>query len=88
MVKMSVMKNLAKHLSAKTALMSVFGASECHIMLSKRVVNLSHADYPSSIIPIGRPLPGITCLLLDDNQRLITNYDQIGELYIGGKLIT
>ncbi len=85
-VKTPLVKSFGKHLPPKTELMVAFGLAETGPILCKRIVNPTHADFPSSIVPIGRPLPGIICLLLDDNQRLITHCDQTGELYVGGKL--
>lgn len=80
------MKRLGKHLLPKTKLICLLGSTECGFMFFKHIKDPTHVDFPSSIVPVGRSFAGTICLLLDDNQCLITYCDQIGELYIGGKL--
>jgi D-alanine--poly(phosphoribitol) ligase subunit 1 len=59
-----------------------YGPTETTIAVTHQ--HLTPQDTADGIIPMGRPHPGVTFHLLDDDGSLIEGPDRIGELYIGG----
>ena len=60
----------------------MYGTSECTISATHHIVTT--ADLHLQSIPIGRPLPGYICQVLDDYLQPVLPR-QIGELFIGGQ---
>jgi amino acid adenylation domain-containing protein len=59
-----------------------YGPTETAIAVTHE--QLTPQNTADGIIPMGRPHPGVTFHLLDDDGSLIEGSDRIGELYIGG----
>jgi acyl-coenzyme A synthetase/AMP-(fatty) acid ligase len=69
--------------SFKVRVISVYGTSECPIVVGCRLQNI---DYTT--VPIGKPLPGIRCLLINEQGQIIdntNNSNEIGQIHIGGE---
>eukprot|EP01035_Chromulina_nebulosa_P001383 gene1383-1839_t len=60
---------------------NAFGPAECTVLTHYAAI--TKVVLPNEVIPIGVPLPGYECYLLDTFGRLIPPY-VTGELYIGG----
>ena len=68
--------------SANTRIFSLFGSSESNGVLACQLVDIN-----DTMIPIGYPLPGVRCLLIDEQGLIINNRDNpsdIGQIHIGG----
>lgn len=69
--------------SSETRIYLIYGMSECFGVIG---CYLTSMDY--TYIPIGLPLPGTQCLLIDEQGQVISspdNPDVIGEIHIGGQ---
>jgi amino acid adenylation domain-containing protein len=66
-------------------LYNLYGPAECTLISTFHLVNLD--DLKSNSIPIGRPLAGYTCHVLDVNLQPITCGHQTGQLFIGGDAV-
>lgn len=64
------------------ALHSMYGLTEC-----KRVAMLDPRELDRRPGSVGRPLPEVPAFLVDDDGRLITEPDTVGELAVGGDLV-
>ncbi|CAF1505285.1 unnamed protein product, partial [Rotaria sordida] len=63
----------------------LFGLSECHVPIGCQIQDIDGID-----IPIGYPLPGIQCLLIDEQGDVISNTNNqsdIGEIHIAGSTL-
>ncbi len=61
---------------------TAYGMTECNIALGCQLLNLD-----DNFVPMGYPLPGYQCLLIDKQGQIIhntKNSSEIGQLYIGG----
>jgi acyl-coenzyme A synthetase/AMP-(fatty) acid ligase len=61
---------------------SMYGMSECLVVIG---CQLHGNDYTN--VPIGNSLPGVRCLLINEQGRIINNNDkahEIGQIHIGG----
>ena len=68
--------------SSTTKICLQYGASECHGLLGCYLSSID--DTP---LPIGYPLPGVRCLLIDEQGHVINsanNEDTVGEIHVGG----
>jgi acyl-coenzyme A synthetase/AMP-(fatty) acid ligase len=60
-----------------------YGPTETTIAVT--TYEVTRADVASGKVPIGSPHPGVSFWLVGDNEALIDNPDETGELYIGGE---
>ena len=60
-----------------------YGPTETAIAVSH--IEITRALTATGTVPIGRPHPGVTFHLLDEDGRIVDHPGQIGELYIGGR---
>ncbi len=61
---------------------SLYGLSECGLVLG---CQLSDSDY--AVVPLGETFIGIRCLLVNEQDQIITNIDnsgEVGQIHIGG----
>ena len=61
----------------------LYGTSECHGVLGCQLLDMVDTD-----MPMGHSLPGVQCLLIDEQGRTIINAgnsSEIGEIHIGGQ---
>nr|XP_001401480.2 NRPS-like enzyme [Aspergillus niger CBS 513.88] len=63
-------------------LWNTYGPTECTTLTTMHEV--TPADTDTDLIPIGRPVGDMEIILLDEEQRLITEPGQPGEVYIAG----
>ena len=57
--------------------------SECNGALGCQLLKTD-----DTLLPLGYPLPGYRCLLIDENEQIInntSNSSETGQLYIGGQ---
>jgi len=69
--------------SFKVRVVSIYAMSECAIVVGCQLQNI---DYTT--IPIGKPLPDVRCLLINEQGQIIdntNNLNEIGQIYIGGE---
>ena len=69
--------------SSNTRILSSYGMSECNTVLGCQLV-----DITDTVVPIGYPLPGVHCLLIDQQGQKIgptNNLGEIGQIHIGGE---
>lgn len=66
---------------------NAYGPTETTIVCLTHTIDRSEPENYSSSYPIGRPLPGVDVLLLDDESRVIDLPDVAGELFIGGSQV-
>jgi D-alanine--poly(phosphoribitol) ligase subunit 1 len=59
-----------------------FGPTETTIAVTN--VELTSAMIEEGVVTIGRPHPGVSFVLVDDDGKVIDSSNRIGELYIGG----
>jgi amino acid adenylation domain-containing protein len=59
-----------------------YGPTETTIAVTH--IELTPDLLADSVVPLGRPHPGVTFYLVDDKGALIETVDEVGELYIGG----
>jgi acyl-coenzyme A synthetase/AMP-(fatty) acid ligase len=60
-----------------------YGMSECGGVLGSQLLNIDN-----DVVPMGYPLPGVQCLLIDEQGQMIdrtNSLNQIGQLHIGGE---
>jgi hypothetical protein len=60
-----------------------YGMSECNSVLGCELI-----DIDDVVLPLGYPLPGIQCLLIDEQGQIISNMNntnKIGQIHIGGQ---
>ena len=60
-----------------------YGMSECNVVFGCQLIDIDEID-----VPIGYPLPSVQCLLIDEQDQIISNKDnpsEIGQIYIGGE---
>ncbi|WP_285761784.1 class I adenylate-forming enzyme family protein [Nocardiopsis ansamitocini] len=62
---------------------SMYGLSEC-----KRVAYLPPEEADRRPTSVGLPLPEVRTYLVDDDGRLVTGHDTVGELAVAGDLVT
>ena len=74
-------KQIILFLSTTACFWNVYGLSECTIGTTHHLITSIDLQLPS--IPIGRPLPGCICQVLDEHLQPVIP-GQIGELFIGG----
>lgn len=68
-----------------TQVCTQYGMSECNSVLGCEL-----RDIDDMVLPIGYPLPGIQCLLIDDQGQILSrmnNINEVGQIHIGGKLL-
>ncbi len=59
-----------------------YGMSECNGVLGCHL-----SDIHDTVVPMGHPLPGIRCLLINEQNQVISHSDNpsdIGQIHIGG----
>jgi len=66
-------------------LLNTYGPAEATVVAT--VADLSHWQ-PDREVPIGRPLPGVEALLVDDQGRLIEAMEASGELFLAGPTLS
>lgn len=69
--------------SSNTRSLSNYGLSECNTVLGCQFV-----DITDTTVPIGCPLPGVQCLLIDEQGQKISptdNLGEVGQIHIGGQ---
>jgi hypothetical protein len=60
----------------------LYGMSECNGVVGCQLVNTD-----DNFVPMGYPLQGVQCLLINEQDQIICktdNLSEIGQLYIGG----
>lgn len=73
-------------LPAETRLHNWYGPTETNVCLAHEITEADlHKDCPA---PIGVGLPGLEALLVDDDNNVLTNEGDIGELMIQGPCVT
>lgn len=68
--------------SPETRIYLIYGMSECFGVVGCYLTDMNYKS-----IPIGYPLPGVRCLLIDEEGQVINSMDgskTIGEIHIGG----
>ena len=68
--------------SSKAQIWLLYGASECNGALGCYLTSMNDVS-----IPMGNPLPDVSCLLIDEQSQVISrtnNENAIGQIYIGG----
>ncbi|MBS0444633.1 MAG: amino acid adenylation domain-containing protein [Proteobacteria bacterium] len=65
---------------------NAYGPTEATIVCLTHTIDRAE-PMPAASYPIGRPLPGVDILLLDDDGRTIDAPDRTGELLIGGSQV-
>lgn len=61
---------------------NLYGLTECNAAIG---CQLKHID--DCFVPIGYPIPGCECLLIDEKGQIISNTNdsnEIGEIHLGG----
>ncbi|UJR17611.1 hypothetical protein I4U23_004507 [Adineta vaga] len=81
-IKSELVRKLFNYLPSSCQLINLYGPAECTIDSTYHLITKDDLHFSS--IPIGRPLPGYQCLVLDDYLQQIPT-DSVGELFIGGK---
>jgi hypothetical protein len=70
-------------LSSSNVRVSVlYGMSECNGALWCPLLNID-----DTVVPMGHPLPGVRCLLINEQNQVISHSDNpsdIGQIHIGG----
>lgn len=67
---------------------NLYGPTEGTVCVTAYKLNENvELEMYNGLIPIGKPLPGVEHLIIDEG-RLIINADEMGELYIGGEQVT
>ncbi|CAF3340159.1 unnamed protein product [Rotaria sp. Silwood2] len=69
--------------SFNTRFFILYGMSECHGVIAGHLLGINDMD-----VPIGYPLPGVQCLLVNESGQVVNytgNSSGIGEIYIGGQ---
>ena len=64
-------------------IISMYGMSECSVTIGCQLLD---SDYTS--VPIGNSLPGVLCLLINEQDQIVDNADnsdEVGEIHIGGQ---
>lgn len=64
-------------------LINLYGPTECTINATAHEVRATELTEPSQAVPIGRPVAGVFCFLLDADMHAVPD-GQEGELYLGG----
>ena len=62
---------------------ALYGMSECNGVLGCYLL-----DIDNRTVPMGNPLPGVRCLLIDEQGQAVNHFDssnKTGEIHIGGK---
>jgi amino acid adenylation domain-containing protein len=77
-----VANRISDLMSADALLYNLYGPAECSLISTCHLVTRN--DLNSDHIPIGRPLPGYTCQVLDACLQHVLCGHQIGQLFIGG----
>ncbi|MBK1787885.1 non-ribosomal peptide synthetase [Prauserella cavernicola] len=65
-----------------TVVVNSYGPSEVTIACCAEIARAG--DVGPGAVPIGKPLPGVTCHVLDDTMRPVV-WGAVGELYVGGR---
>ncbi len=67
---------------------NIYGPTETTVIVFTKQLDVIRTDeLYNDIIPIGKPMPGVKHLILDDN-RVVTEIGQKGELLIGGPQVS
>ena len=84
-MKTTVLNQFMPYLSEETTFINLFGQSECQCICTYQINGRCQTFHDSSVVPIGRPLPGCAVALLDDQGEAITKPNIIGELFVTGE---
>ncbi len=70
-------------LSSSNVRVSVlYGMSECNGILGCHLLDVNNI-----VVPMGHPLPGVHCLLIDEQGQIVSHRDnisEIGQIHVGG----
>ena len=69
--------------SSNVRISILYGTSECQTVICCHL-----ADLNDVVVPMGYPLPGVDCLLIDEQGQTVNpvdNPNHIGEIHIGGE---
>lgn len=87
-----VLARLMEKNFSKARIVNYYGLTECLGLTGYRVNHdhlLSINDMKfDDVVPIGRPLPGRICFLIDSSGQLVTSNNVMGVIYVNGKLLT
>ncbi len=71
-------------LSSSNVRVSVlYGMSECNGVLGCHLINID-----DTVVPMGYALPGVRCLLINEQNQVISHSDnpnEVAQIYIGGQ---